>query len=309
MNYILISLIIAVSLDTILGDPYKIPHPIRLFGNLISFFESRLNLGDKRKFKGAVMWLVLLSSTFGFFYFADYMLSSYPIIHTIWIGIFTYFGLSNRCLIEEGIKVEKKAQTGDVVAARKQLSMIVGRDTDKLSLSQIRSSVIETLSENLSDGVVAPLFFWAIGGVPLMMCYKMINTLDSMVGYKNDKYLKFGFVSAKMDDIANYIPARITALLMVLVTLSRRGFKFIFKYGNSHSSPNSGYPESAIAGILDCRLGGANYYFGKEVIKPYIGENPRELQHNDIIKCCCVNGGVALVCYLMLAALLYLGLI
>ncbi len=136
-----------------------------------------------------------------------------------------------------------------------------------------------------------------------MMAYKMINTLDSMVGYKNDKYRDFGFVSAKMDDVANFIPARLTALLMAIVSLSWRAVQFILKYGNSHSSPNSGYPESALAGVLDCRLGGPNQYFGVMVEKPYIGENPRELTHRDVVNCALINGKVAAICYVILMLL------
>lgn len=298
INFGLLVIVIGALLDSLVGDPYWMPHPIRLFGNMIYLCERKFNRGGARKFKGVVVWFSLLAIVYVFFTFIDRVTLSLPWIHMVWGAIFFFYGLSNRCLIEEGLKVERILQSGDLVAARRQLSMIVGRDTSNLSSSQIRSAVVETLSENLSDGVVAPLFYYALGGVPLMMCYKMVNTLDSMVGYKSDKYRDFGFFSAKMDDVANFIPARVTAFLMVLVSLSRRGLEFIFKYGRSHSSPNSGYPESALAGILNCRLGGPNDYFGVRVEKPYIGERARDLTHRDIVICCCINGGVALVCYL-----------
>ena len=181
--------------------------------------------------------------------------------------------------------------------------MIVGRDTSQLSETKIRSAVVETLSENLSDGVIAPLLFFAIGGVPLMMCYKMINTLDSMVGYKSERYKDFGYVSAKMDDVANFIPARLIALLLVVVFMSPRALNSIFKYGNSHSSPNSGYPESAMAGVIDARLGGPNDYFGKRVEKPYIGSNSRDLLHKDVICTCFGNGMVSLLAYVAVVIL------
>ncbi|MFI3316861.1 MAG: adenosylcobinamide-phosphate synthase CbiB [Rikenellaceae bacterium] len=296
-----LAIVVAGSLlDTLIGDPYWMPHPIRLFGNMISFMEQRLNKGARRVVKGAFMWFVLCSVVWLFFYFVGGLLIDNQIVYAVWSAIFFFFALSSRCLIEEGLKVERVLQSGDVVAARNQLSMIVGRQTKDLDAHQIRSAVVETLSENLSDGVVAPLFYFAIGGVPLMMLYKMINTLDSMVGYKSDRYLDFGRISAKMDDVANFIPARLTALLMALVSLSCRALVHIFKYAHCHASPNSGYPESALSGILDCRLGGPNSYFGKIVDKPYIGKNSRELTHRDVVRTALINAKVALVCYLLL---------
>ncbi len=303
INAPLITIIIGALLDTLVGDPYWLPHPIRVFGNSIAWFEKRLNTSENRQLKGGIAWLLLCGVTYLFFLFLESFFSGSTTLLIAFGAIFFFYGLSNRCLIEEGFKVEKVLQSGDLVAARKQLSMIVGRQTEHLSPTQIRSAVVETLSENLSDGVVAPLFYFAIGGVPLMMAYKMINTLDSMVGYKNDKYRDFGFVSAKMDDVANFIPARLTALLMAIVSLSWRAVQFILKYGNSHSSPNSGYPESALAGVLDCRLGGPNQYFGVMVEKPYIGENPRELTHRDVVNCALINGKVAAICYVILMLL------
>lgn len=305
INYILISLVIGIIFDSAIGDPYGLPHPIRVFGNAISKLEIMLNRNSLRKIKGALVWFILVPSTWGIFYAAIHFLSPYPWLLCGFNALFIFYGLSNRCLIDEGLKVERTLQKDSIEAARKQLSMIVGRDTSNLSKSKIRSAVIETLSENLSDGVVAPILFFALGGVPLMMAYKMVNTLDSMVGYKNDRYLDFGYVSAKMDDLFNFVPSRLTAMLMALVSLSRRSVLFIFKFGRSHSSPNSGYPESALAGILDCRLGGASEYFGKTVSKPFIGRNPREITHRDIVRCCWVNAKVALLSYIIVAVILY----
>ncbi len=270
---------------------------------MIYWFEKRLNKGKRKMLKGALTWLILCGLVWSFFYSMELLLADYEVARIAWCGIFLFFGVSNRCLIEEGFKVEKILNKGDLDGARKQLSMIVGRETHSLQPTQIRSAVIETMSENLSDGVVAPLLCFAIGGVPLMMLYKMINTLDSMVGYKSDKYRDFGCISAKMDDVANFIPARLTALLMVVVSLSWRAVRFVFKYGDSHSSPNSGYPESALAGILDCRLGGSNQYFGVVVEKPYIGENPRDITHRDVKRTAMMNAKVAVVCYIVLLAL------
>lgn len=305
-NLLLIAAAIAFLVDSIIGDPYWMPHPIRLFGIAIASFEKILNRGKGRRVKGALMWLILVPSSYALFYTVDSLLDPYPALWTLFTSLTIFWGLSSRCLINEGLKVERILRRGDVEGARKQLSMIVGRDTSQLTPGRIRAAVIETIAENLSDGTVAPLFFLAIGGAPLMICYKMVNTLDSMVGYKSDRFLRFGCFSAKADDVANFVPARITALLMVVVSLSARAVKFIFKYGKKHSSPNAGYPEAAIAGILDCRLGGANTYFGTVVKKPYIGDNPRELRHRDLTGCCWVNAKVALLGYLIALLIIHL---
>ena len=302
---LLIAVIAGLIMDSLVGDPYWMPHPIRVFGNSISLVEKILNKNKNRKIKGAVAWIILVSITFIVFFLLDKFLLSYPIVWAVFTSLFVFWGLSSRCLIVEGVKVEQFLMNGDLEGARKQLSMIVGRDTSQLSETKIRSAVIETLAENLSDGVIAPLLFFAIGGVPFMMMYKMINTLDSMVGYKNDRYMKFGYVSAKMDDVANFIPARLTALFIVIVSVSVRALKFIFKYGNSHSSPNAGYPESAMAGVLDIRLGGASNYFGKMVEKPYIGYNDRELLHKDVVNTCLVNAKVSFLAYIVLLILIF----
>ena len=175
---------------------------------------------------------------------------------------------------------------------RKQVARIVGRDTSKLSAQEVRTAALETLAENLSDGVIAPLFWLAIGGVPAMVAYKMVNTLDSMIGYRTERYKDLGCWAARIDDVANYIPARITALLMILpslFTLHFSLFTFVRRYGRCHASPNSGYPEAALAGILDCRFGGPHYYFGELFDKPYIGENERKLTTADMQKAVRIN--------------------
>lgn len=172
---------------------------------------------------------------------------------------------------------------------RKQVARIVGRDTSALSAQEVRTAALETLAENLSDGVIAPLFWYAVLGVPGMMAYKMVNTLDSMIGYRNERYRQFGCIAARIDDVANYIPARLTALLMILVSGRSSLLRFVGKYGSRHASPNSGYPEAALAGILNCRFGGPHYYFGEEVWKPFIGNNERALTTEDMKKAVCVN--------------------
>ncbi|MDO4726213.1 MAG: adenosylcobinamide-phosphate synthase CbiB [Porphyromonadaceae bacterium] len=289
--HFIIVLITGLALDTIWGDPPHMPHPVRTFGWLISTLEERLNKGKYRKVKGVFSALLLTCLVFGTLLMVEYWLDSqHSILQIVFDSLFFFFAISNRCLIDEALTVERQVNKGDIKAARQRLSRIVGRDTKSLSFNQIRCATLETLSENLSDGTIAPMFFYALGGIPLMMAYKMINTLDSMIGYKNERYGEFGWFAARiLDDGANFIPSRLTALLMVLLPPSANGFRFVHRYGRSHASPNSGYPEAALAGILNCRFGGANIYGGRLVEKPYIGYNDRELHHTDIIKAIRIN--------------------
>lgn len=286
----LVPLLGGLLLDALFGDPRWQLHPIRIFGNVIAFCDRAFNRGANRKAKGVFTALALMLLTFVVMGSVQLVLKNYPIIRSLVNTVLFFFAISNRSLITEALKVEREVEKDDLPAARKQLSWIVGRDTSQLSFHQIRTATLETLAENLSDGVIAPLFFYALGGVPLMLTYKMINTMDSMIGYKNEQYKDFGWFAARiLDDATNFIPARITALIMVLFPPSARGFRFVRKYARQHASPNSGYPESALAGILDCRFGGPNIYHGKLVEKPYIGENNRELTHRDVIKSCLIN--------------------
>jgi len=288
-------LIIGYLLDLLIGDPYRMPHPIKLFGNVISFAEKRFNRGVYLRLKGSLVAGALVLLVFFVFFLIDRLTVPNVWLHHVVVAVLVFYGLANRCLVDEALRVEHQLTQHGLEAGRKQLSFIVGRDTRNLDANSIRTAVLETLSENLSDGVIAPLFYYALGGVPLMFAYKMVNTLDSMVGYKNERYLRFGWFSARLDDLLNFIPARITALLMVLVAFSWRGVSFVFKYGHKHASPNSGYPESALAGILNCRFGGPNVYHGVLVSKPYIGHNQRDITRADIRKACAINLVVSLV--------------
>ncbi len=288
-------LIIGYLLDLLIGDPYRMPHPIKLFGNVISFAEKRFNRGAYLRLKGSLVAGALVLLVFFVFFLIDRLTVPNVWLHHVVVAVLVFYGLANRCLVDEALRVEHQLTQHGLEAGRKQLSFIVGRDTRNLDANSIRTAVLETLSENLSDGVIAPLFYYALGGVPLMFAYKMVNTLDSMVGYKNERYLRFGWFSARLDDLLNFIPARITALLMVLVAFSWRGVSFVFKYGHKHASPNSGYPESALAGILNCRFGGPNVYHGVLVSKPYIGHNQRDITRADIRKACAINLVVSLV--------------
>ncbi len=280
--YLILPLIIGYLLDRFLGDPDFLPHPIVGFGKMIIFAEKHLNNGENKVMKGAFMAVLLPLLVFSVLLLINILLY----LHLYWVGIVfnsicVFFALSGTTLIKEVEAVFDKTSQS-VEAGRKQVARIVGRETDNLSEHQIKTAALETLSENLSDGVIAPLFWYLVGAVPGILTYKMINTLDSMVGYKSERYKDFGRWSAKIDDIANFIPARLTALLMITVSGKWNVLSFVKKYRHNHSSPNAAYPEAALAGILDCRFGGGNYYFGKWVEKPYIGNNKRELNNNDL---------------------------
>ncbi|MBA0883438.1 adenosylcobinamide-phosphate synthase CbiB [Flavobacterium undicola] len=301
-----IPLLLGYLLDLVLGDPRRLPHPIRLFGNAIYFGENLLNKGKFRFIKGMLLTLLLCNLVFVFFYFlSNFLLKTNTVLYILFTALFVFYGLANKSLIQEGTAVFDALQNNGLEAGRKRLSWIVGRDTTALSENQIRTAVFETLSENLSDGVIAPLFYYAIGGLPAMMVYKMINTLDSMIGYKSDKYFYFGKFAALLDDAANFIPARLTAFLMVLVSGKWNLFSFIYQFGNQHASPNSGYPESALAGIMNCRFGGPNSYHGKIVQKPYIGVNNRIIEHKEIIEVSKINHKVTLLAVIIITAIKY----
>lgn len=203
-----------------------------------------------------------------------------------------------KTLIDE-VRMVFEAADISLEAGRKQVARIVGRDTSALTDQEVRTAALETLAENLSDGVIAPLFWYFLLGVPGMLAYKMVNTLDSMIGYRNARYKDYGCWAARMDDVANYLPARLTALLMVLVSGRWSLLKFVAHYGRMHASPNSGYPEAALAGILNCRFGGPHDYFGETVYKPFIGDNPRPLSSRDMRVAIRVNRGAELLMILL----------
>lgn len=299
----LLPLGIAYVLDLTLGDPRWLPHPIRLFGNLIVFGERKLNQGQSRFSKGMLLTLILTSGTFLSFYLIQFLLKPYPIIYVVVQSIFLFYAIANKSLIEEGKAVFNELAKG-IIQGRKRLSWIVGRDTSQLNEQQIKIAVFETLSENLSDGVIAPLFFYAILGVPGAMLYKMVNTLDSMIGYKNERYFYFGKFAAKLDDVFNYIPSRITAVIMLLVSGKIKHMFNVFKEGKKHTSPNAGYPEAALAYIIKCRFGGPNYYHGKLVDKPFIGIHDRKIEDHEFSKVARINHGTTFF-FIMVSGLLY----
>ena len=283
---VILPLLVGWFLDLIFGDPSKLPHPIVWFGKSIAFFEHHLNKGSHRKLKGALVAIGLIVSVFVITYLIRHYLNLLPSITgkgwvLVFDSIFVFFCLAGTTLIREVrevfLAVDRSLEEG-----RQQVARIVGRDTTELSAQEVRTAALETLAENLSDGVIAPLFWFAILGVPGMLTYKMINTLDSMIGYKTERYRDFGCWAAHIDDVANYIPARLTALLMAIASPRKSLLRFIWRNGRRHASPNSGYPEAALAGILNCRFGGPHYYFGQLFPKPYIGENEREFTTADM---------------------------
>jgi len=281
----ILSLLIGWLLDLLLGDPSWLPHPVVGFGKMISFGEKRLNKGGHRMLKGALMAIFLIGFVFAITWFICNTLPSYFFLLT---SILVFYCLAGTTLIRE-VREVFRAVDRSLEEGRKQVARIVGRDTSELSAQEIRTAALETLAENLSDGVVAPLFWLAVGGVPAMMTYKMVNTLDSMIGYRTERYKDFGCWAARIDDVANFIPARLTALLMVLAAGKPQLVGFVWRNGHKHASPNSGYPEAALAGALDCRFGGPHYYFGELFDKPYIGENTRELTTSDMQKAVRIN--------------------
>ena len=278
-------LLIGWLLDLVFGDPSKLPHPIVWFGKAIAFCEHRLNRGNHRKLKGALTAVFLIVATFALTWFLRSQCSMFNIQCSIaFDALIIFYCLAGTTLIRE-VRAVFIALDRSLNEGRKQVARIVGRDTSELSAQEVRTAALETLAENLSDGVIAPLFWLAILGTPGMLAYKMVNTLDSMIGYKTERYKDFGCWAAHIDDIANYIPARLTAFLMILpklFTFHFSLFTFVRKYGRCHASPNSGYPEAALAGILDCRFGGPHYYFGELFDKPFIGTNDRSLTTTDM---------------------------
>ena len=283
------AILIGWTADKLLGDPERLPHPVVLFGKLIAAGERRLNHGKRRRMKGAALAVTLIAATFGATagLIALAGMAS-PALRTAVEAVMIFYCLAGTTLIRE-VKGVFAALDVSTEQGRKQVARIVGRDTSQLTDNEIRKAALETLAENLSDGVIAPMFWLLLLGVPGMAAYKMINTLDSMIGYRTERYKRFGTAAARIDDAANYIPARLTALLMIAVAGKPELLKFVARNGKRHASPNSGYPEAALAGILNCRFGGGHYYFNEYFDKPFIGDNDRQLTKNDLRKAATVN--------------------
>ena len=279
---------IAYVLDLIFGDPQNVVHPVQVIGKIISAGEKVL-LRKKYKFlAGAVLNIFTVSITYTSMYLISksVKISVFFMIIEIYL-MYTIFSINS--LAREGNRVYRILKEGDIEKARKDLSYLVSRDTETMDEKMIIRSTMETISENTVDGIVAPMFYMFLGGMPLAMAYKAINTLDSMVGYKNEKYMDFGKFSAKVDDAANFIPARITGILIVLASMIlgydyKNSLKIFLRDRKNHSSPNSAHSEASVAGALGVQFGGKVSYFGKEIDKPTIGDKTKEFELEDIRK-------------------------
>lgn len=287
----LADVIIAVIIDLILGDPYWLPHPVIFIGKLIKLIENKARAIAKNskdlKFLGGIMVILVALICFilplGLLYFTW---SIKPLFHIVNI-ILLWTTIAAKCLKDESMKVYYALEKKDIGLARKYTSYIVGRDTKNLEEKELIRAAVETVAENTSDGVIAPLFYGIIGGAPLAMMYKGINTMDSMVGYINEPYTYIGFFPAKTDDVFNFIPARLTGFFMCITApLFRasilKSIKIMLRDRKNHKSPNCAYPEAAAAAILKIQLGGSNVYFGEVMDKPTIGDKLEELSNEDI---------------------------
>ncbi|CAK7029486.1 MAG: Cobalamin biosynthesis protein CobD [Peptostreptococcus russellii] len=287
--FVLIS-IFAYFMDLIVGDPYGFPHPVIYIGKLISLIERNLRkLKINMKLAGALLCLILMSSV---------ALITYSICKLASVNIYLYIFVSavivctcfsTKCLADEGKKIYDSFEENNIELSRKQLSYIVGRDTSALDEPDIIRATVETIAENTVDGTISPMFYAFIGGPILAILYKAVNTMDSMIGYKNERYIDFGMTAARLDDIFNYIPARISLIGFTMASfILRYDYKSCIKIAirdrKNHTSPNCAYPEAAVAGALGIELGGTNIYFGQKVYKPTIGEKKRKIVKEDILK-------------------------
>lgn len=297
MNFFIVNLIdilIAVFIDWIVGDPYWFPHPVIYIGKLISALDkkgrSAFKKGKKLKCFGGFIVLTVALVSFLIPFIILIIFKEKFWIYNILNVLILWTTLSAKCLKNEANKVYYALKNNDIEDARLKLSYIVGRDTNNLSEEEIIRADVETVAENAADGVIAPLFYGMIGAAPLAMMYKGINTMDSMLGYMNEKYIDIGFFPAKVDDVFNFIPARICGILMCIVSPAVNGsvinsFKIMIRDRKNHKSPNCAYPEAAAAGAMQIQLGGTNIYFGEKVYKPTIGDKINKLNFNHIFNC------------------------
>ena len=287
----LLSIVLAYLLDLIFGDPRWLPHPVRGMGTLTEYLEKKLRGSISNQIlSGAVLAITVVGLAYLGSFFAIRLAEQI----NRWAGfaistVLIFTALSSRSLSKEARSVYQSLKSGSIKNARKKLSLIVGRDTQVLNEDEIIRATVETVAENSVDGIISPLFYAALGGAPLAIAYKAINTLDSMIGYKNERYLYFGWFSAKLDDIANYIPARLSILLVPLASLILRKRPLntlctILRDGKKSPSPNAGIPEAAFAGALGIQLGGVNYYQGKKVSQPILGVEAKQREEEHIIE-------------------------
>lgn len=328
MCYHIFAFIAGFVLDLLIGDPHFIPHPVRLIGSLISFCDKRLNcdagynISEKKlnliKYKrGMLLVFTVIFATFAMsviIIVAAYSINLYAGV--IAEAVMTWQILATKCLRVESMRVYDALRTDGVDAGRRAVSMIVGRDTSVLDAAGVTRAAVETIAENTSDGVIAPMFYTAIGGPVLGFVYKAVNTMDSMLGYKNDKYMYFGRFAARLDDVVNFIPARISAYLMIAAAFiggrqfdGKNAYRIFKRDRFNHASPNSAQTESVCAGALRVQLAGDAVYFGKLVKKKYIGDGLREIEYEDIKRANRLMYITAFLCELLSVAVMSLVLI
>ena len=328
MCYHIFAFIAGFVLDLLIGDPHFIPHPVRLIGSLISFCDKRLNcdagynISEKKlnltKYKrGMLLAFTVIFATFAMsviIIVAAYSINLYAGV--IAEAVMTWQILATKCLRVEGMRVYDALRTDGIDAGRRAVSMIVGRDTSVLDAAGVTRAAVETIAENTSDGVIAPMLYTAIGGPVLGIVYQAVNTTDSMLGYKNDKYMYFGRFAAKLDDVVNFIPARISAYLMIAAAFiggrqfdGKNAYRIFKRDRFNHASPNSAQTESVCAGALRVQLAGDAVYFGKLVKKKYIGDGLREIEYEDIKRANRLMYITAFLCELLSVAVMSLVLI
>lgn len=328
MCYHIFAFIAGFVLDLLIGDPHFIPHPVRIIGSLISFLDKRLNCDDgynisEKKInlikykRGMLLAFTVIFATFAMsviIILAAYSINLYAGV--IAEAVMTWQILATKCLRVESMRVYDALRTDGVDAGRRAVSMIVGRDTSVLDAAGVTRAAVETIAENTSDGVIAPMLYTAIGGPVLGFVYKAVNTMDSMLGYKNDKYMYFGRFAAKFDDVVNFIPARISAYLMIAAAFiggrqfdGKNAYRIFKRDRFNHASPNSAQTESVCAGALRVQLAGDAVYFGKLVKKKYIGDGLREIEYEDIKRANRLMYITAFLCELLSVAVMSLVLI
>lgn len=328
MCYHIFAFIAGFVLDLLIGDPHFIPHPVRLIGSLISSLDKRLNCdagynsSEKKlnliKYKrGMLLAFAVIFATFAMsviIIVAAYSINLYAGV--IAEAVMTWQILATKCLRVESMRVYDALRTDGVDAGRRAVSMIVGRDTSVLDAAGVTRAAVETIAENTSDGVIAPMLYTAIGGPVLGFVYKAVNTMDSMLGYKNDKYMYFGRFAARLDDVVNFIPARISAYLMIAAAFiggrqfdGKNAYRIFKRDRFNHASPNSAQTESVCAGALRVQLAGDAVYFGKLVKKKYIGDGLREIEYEDIKRANRLMYITAFLCELLSVAVMSLVLI
>ncbi|MFB6467360.1 adenosylcobinamide-phosphate synthase CbiB [Cytobacillus sp. Hz8] len=290
MIYHLCSITLAYFLDKLVGDPPTWPHPVKWFGRMISFLEKRWNRGSRRKLKGFLllvsMLLLVAGSTSALVWYGYHI---HPGVGMVLEAILIAATIAEKSLKEAALEVYEPLENGDIEEARVKLSYIVGRDTDTLEEGEIVRGTVETVAENTSDGITAPLFWAFIGGAPLALVYRLVNTCDSMVGYKNERFMDFGFASAKLDDLLNLIPSRLTGFFMLLMNQPKyfnwkQSWGILVRDARRHPSPNSGWGEAAVAALLGIQLGGINYYKGIISIRAKMGEPMVDLEREHIME-------------------------